>query len=401
MVKSKTIYLYTLALIFAVNDVLFAQNNFRIIGYLPTYSWTLLPTFDFGKVTHVNLCFANPDADGNLVFNQNVSDVVIPAHNRNTKVFISIGGGYLDPTTTVNYTNRLSLQYRTDFVKKIVAFVTDNNLDGVDVDIENDALLIPYYNEFVVELAIELHKVGKEISAAVATWSGDRINKAALDSYDWINLMCYDATGPWTPTAPAQHSPMSMVTDDYAYWNATRLVDKHKTVIGVPFYGYEFVDSTTVNTLKYNEIVALYPGSENNDVVNGNLFYNGITTISQKAEFAYLNAGGIMFWEWGQDAIGAKSLLNVIYNKVISFDTGVKPINISYKVYSNQINNRLIIELPLSDVCIVEIYSVFAKKMFSEVFQFNIEIYTDDWEKGVYLVELKIRNSIQVVKVII
>jgi len=401
LLKLKYSYLFAFAMIFTVAEGLYAQRNFKIIGYLPTYCWSYIPTLDFGKVTHVNLSFANPNANGNLVYSQKISDVVVPAHKKNTKVFISIGGGSVTSTVLAYYTNRLKPENRDAFVKNLITFVIDNNLDGIDVDFENDALLVPYYNEFVVQLSTELHKVGKEISAAVARWSGDRINKSTLDSFDWISLMCYDVTAPWRPETPGPHAPMSKVTSDFAYWNSTRQVDGKKITIGVPFYGYEFVNPTTVNELTFNEIVTLYPGSEYTDVVNGNLYYNGIPTITQKTEFAFQNAGGIMFWQWGQDATGSKSLLTAIYNKTISLKTDIKQVTLTDKIYINQITHHLIIELLQSDVCTIEIYSIFSTKMLSNVFQSHSEICTDNWQRGLYVVKLNVNERTQVVKIII
>ncbi len=58
---------------------------------------------------------------------------------------------------------------RSSFIKKIVKYVEENNLDGVDVDIEGN--LFPYigftYGPFVVELKEALHAKGKGMSCAL------------------------------------------------------------------------------------------------------------------------------------------------------------------------------------------------------------------------------------------
>jgi len=314
----KNIALVTFTFLFLIIVELFAQDNFKTIAYLSVRHWSTIPQLNFEKVSHVNLSFGNSNATGYLEFSQDIKEVVVPAHKKNAKVFMAIGGGSITPAVTAIYTEGFKPENRDSFVHHMVNYVQINQLDGIDVDIENDALLIPYFNEFAVSLATELHKNGKQISAAVSKWSGGRINKTTLDVFDWINLMSYDVTAPWRPLNPGQHSPMIKMTNDFAYWNNDRGIDKKKINLGVPFYGYEFVSTTKVNSLTFNEIVTLYPGSENTDVVNGNLFYNGIPTIIQKTDYAFQNAGGIMFWEWGQDGIGNKSLLNTIYTEVES-----------------------------------------------------------------------------------
>jgi GH18 family chitinase len=316
--KHKLFYFLLFSLF--LSNALMAKNTFRVIGYLPAGRWSVIPQLNFEKLNYVNLSFANADSTGSLVFSQDITEVVSLAHKKKTKVFVSIGGGHTQHADSLIYANGFKPENRERFVKCMVGYIKKNKLDGIDVDFESNALMIPYFNDFVVDLAALLHKNGKQISSAVARWSGARVLDKTLASYDWINMMCYDVTAPWRPNKPGQHAPMIKVTDDYAYWTINRKVDKDKITVGVPFYGYEFVSPTKVNTYKYYEICNQYPGAENLDVINGNLFYNGIPTMISKTEYAYQNAGGIMFWEWGQDAIGSKSLLNAISDKVKSLE---------------------------------------------------------------------------------
>lgn len=383
-------------------STMFPLNSFRIIGYLPTYRWSSIPNLDFEKVTHVNLSFANPDECGDLIYGRNIPDVLTKAHGKGAKVFMSIGGANPGAAVKENYTNLFKPANRSVFIQKILNYVVDNELDGIDVDLEGDFLQIPFFNEFVSELSIKLRQNNKEISAAVARWSGARYNNQALAALDWINLMSYDATGPWTPGNPGQHSPMSRVVDDYTYWNTTRSVSNNKITIGVPFYGYEFVNATTVKTLTYREIITQYPGAENTDVINGNLFYNGIPTIMQKTEYAFMNAKGIMFWEWGQDATDtSKSLLNAIHTKLNNLTSNtnieIQPVNI----YRDHVSKKILISLKESGDYLIDIYSITGVRVFSGNYQYSTEIKTNDWEKGIYLLRYKIGRYAKIVKLII
>ena len=38
-----------------------------VVGYLPTWRFSLNNSIEYCKITHLNLAFANPDADGNLI----------------------------------------------------------------------------------------------------------------------------------------------------------------------------------------------------------------------------------------------------------------------------------------------------------------------------------------------
>jgi GH18 family chitinase len=64
------------------------------------------------------------------------------------------------------------------------------------------------------------------MTAAIATWYKDKISDKALQQFDFVSIMSYDATGPWRPERPGPHSPYQMAVDDLQYWNETRLIPK-------------------------------------------------------------------------------------------------------------------------------------------------------------------------------
>ena len=242
----------TLKVIFALGLLFFAsfsvQAQFRVIGYLPV--WLNYPnsinSVDLTKVTHINIAFANPNGTGTLTgagTAGNIATIVNACHAQNVKVFISIGGAGAPGATYAGLIN--STANINAFVTKIMTFVTSNNLDGVDVDIEgdildNNTLTDVQYQAFVTALGTALHAQGKQMSAALATWFESYVTNAAASQYDWINLMSYDATGPWDPSTPGQHSPYSLATSDFTFWKNTKGIAAAKLSIGVPFYGYGF-----------------------------------------------------------------------------------------------------------------------------------------------------------------
>jgi len=124
--------------------------------------------------------------------------------------------------------------------------------------------------------------------------------------------MAYDATGSWNPKEPGQHSSMEFAKDNVAYWLG-RGLPKNKAVLGLPFYGCGFHDSTA-RPYAYNDIVSKYPGAEQKDEAGKTIWYNGIPTIKAKTKYAKdEQLGGVMIWSLDQDAKGDKSLLAAIH----------------------------------------------------------------------------------------
>lgn len=295
----------------------------KVIAYVP--NWVDLNSFSgsiqYSKLTHINIAFENPDANGYLSFNSGSTTIINAAHTQNVKVFVSLGGGSVSEGGAIrdNYFNLITSSNRTAFIQKIYDYVVAHNFDGVDVDLEGPAINGDY-GAFVIALAAKLHANGKQITAALSEgYGGANVPSSTFAAFDWINIMAYDATGPWAPGSPGQHSPYSMAVNQFNYWTG-RGLPASKAIIGLPFYGYGFGASANQG-ISYANIVAQYPGAENLDQVGNTIYYNGIPTIKAKTTFAIQNAGGVMIWELSQDATGAKSLLTAV-NQVI---TGSQP----------------------------------------------------------------------------
>lgn len=312
---------WMIILVLGIFNLSMAQK--KVIAYIP--NWVDLNAFSstvqYSKLTHINIAFENPDANGYLSFNSGSNTIINAAHAQNVKVFVSLGGGAVSEGGAIrdNYFNLITSGNRTAFIQKIYDYVIAHNFDGVDMDLEGPAINSDY-GGFVIALAAKLHSGGKLISAALSEgYGGANVPASTFAAYDWINIMAYDATGPWQPGNPGQHSPYSMAVNQFNYWTG-RGLPASKAIIGLPFYGYGFGASANQG-ISYANIVAQYPGAENQDQVGNTIYYNGIPTIKAKTTFAIQNAGGVMIWELSQDATGAKSLLTAV-NQVI---TGSQP----------------------------------------------------------------------------
>lgn len=287
-----------------------------VIGYIQDEAdaSSVADDIEYSKITHLNIAFANPtDATGSLAPTPHMLQIVSKAHKARVKVLISIGGGSAseDKTERERYFDLIGDPKRGAFVRTLVTYLDNNRLDGLDVDLEGPAIGKDYA-AFITDLSKALKPKGKLLSAAVAKWNGDQIPSAALNCFDFVNVMAYDATGPWNPNQPGQHASMEFAKDSAAYW-VGRGVAKSKVVLGVPFYGWGFGAAFTQGGYQYSEIVGKYPGSELVDQVGSTIWYNGIPTIKTKAKYVVdQGLGGVMIWSLNQDAKGKLSLLTAI-----------------------------------------------------------------------------------------
>ena len=291
-----------------------AFSQFRIVGYIHSNHYDpAIDSIHFEKITHLNIAFINPDSTGTLIAPPAFDSIADKAREYKIKILASLGGGSFNP----NFASLLADENRRSFVMDIVKFTMDHQLDGIDVDIENDNL-DSNYNKLIAELAPELKKQKKLLTAAVAAWTGDRISTETLKKFDFVNVMSYDQTGPWNKDKPGPHSTFEKANEDLDYWIGRGLKKKDLN-LGLPFYGYCF-GTQLGESMSFKDITARFPGADQLDQFNppggGTVYYNGIPTIQQKTSLAQKKAGGVMIWQLLQDAYGDGSLLTKIVSKI-------------------------------------------------------------------------------------
>ena len=296
-------------------EIMTVDKFARVVGYLPSYRFDSNEKIDYCKLTHLNLAFANPGSNGKLIIND-FSGVVVRARNENNniKIYISIGGGYLTDDQALTWSNSIDIKdNRPIIINEIVNFVVDNSLDGVDVDLEWQ-YVTSGYSDFVIELKSALSTKGKSMTAALpGTTKFDNITEEALQTFDFINIMAYDFTGPWNPTASGQHSSYNNAVESINFWKNTG-VSQSKLTLGVPFYGYDFSNSSNVTSFTFGQMVSTNNSYSEIDNV-GMKYYNGRPTIKSKVKLASEQVSGIMIWELGQDSFSDYSLLKTIHKE--------------------------------------------------------------------------------------
>lgn len=325
----------------------FAQA-FKVIGYFPHYRFSWLNDIEFERLTHVNIAFANPDPMGNLSCEgANIDPVVTKAHQHGCKVFISLAGGYLTPAWETAWDDLTLPVNRQGFIQKILQYVQNHNLDGVDLDLEWQYVK-DWYSPFVLDLKAALAAENIPLTAALpGSHRYPKISNTALEAFDWVNMMIYDLRGPWDPTNIGQHSPYDWAVQCVQYWKNQGVPGSNLT-LGVPFYGYDFGNSP-VSSFTYRGIV-------NQDVANayldesGQKFWNGIPTIEAKTTLALSEVSGLMIWEIGQDAFGD----NAQYSLLRAIDAVVDAASVAVsareartlRIFPNPVTDRLNIDLP-------------------------------------------------------
>ena len=304
-------------------------NSAKVVGYLPWYRFSQNDKIEYCKITHLNIAFANPESDGTIHLPNNSSgitleDIISTAKSKNNKIkiYISLAGGSIQSPLLERWKNFLaSSQERSVIVNKIISFVIDNNLDGVDVDLEWDAVTVGY-SDFVIELKSALKSKGKGMTAAFPGETRfSNISDEALQTFDFINIMAYDYTGPWNPSKPGQHSSYQNAESSVNFWKNIG-VSGDKLTLGVPFYGYDFSNSSNVTAFTFGEMVSTNNSYSEIDNV-GMKYYNGRQTIKSKVKLASEQVSGIMIWELGQDSFNEYSLLKTIQKEygILGFKT--------------------------------------------------------------------------------
>lgn len=294
-----------------------------VAGYVPLWDDAALQAerLDFSKVTHLNVAFVNPKDDlGTMDYDPKVDSLIAKAHASGVKVLYSIGGGSAsgDEALRRRYEMLMTDAKRAHFVRKLAAYAADHGFDGVDVDIEGPAITANY-GPFIQDLAAVLKQDGKLLTAALSKgYGGDQVPADVLGLFDLVHIMAYDATGPWAPDRPGQHSSLEFARESVRWW-LERGLKPERAVLGVPFYGYGFGEGMKGRHFSYAEIVKQWPDAALRDESGKTVFYNGIATIEAKCRFAKeQKLAGMMIWPLPGDAAGEASLLNAMHRVLAS-----------------------------------------------------------------------------------
>jgi GH18 family chitinase len=271
---------------------------------------TLLKTLQFGKITDLDLAFADPPqcqgvctSASDMRFSiegesdADIDALVRAAHAAGVRVVASIGGGGGDQRIIQFYNAGLSVP----LVASLQAFVAAHGLDGVDLDIEDPSNMGSPYLTLTTALTSAFHPEGKLVTAAVALWFQSSMPDAALRQFDLLNVMNYSST--------------SAAVAALNFYAVQKKIPPAKLVLGVPFFGSADNDAREES---YKNILAAYPNAWKVDLAGGGPLDDGMAFHfvgeSTMVEETHLGKkyGGIMFWDLTDDAPAPHSLLSVI-----------------------------------------------------------------------------------------
>ena len=279
-----------------------------VVGYLPTWSYDAYKDLDWKTLTHVNIAFVNPDSSGNLscsIPDKDLKKIVRKAHRKGVSVEICLGGG----GTSADYVSLTSSKKSIKaFDKKIMSYLKDYKLDGVDLDIEGDAdpAFWDNYGVWVKDLSARCKRSDKILSCAAATWYDKKISDKTFARFDYISVMAYD-----NKNDKKNHSTYKYAQKCLDYFTGKRDISPSRLVLGIPFYGYRYDgDKNTGKVVTYREVVSNNKNAGKSDVSGANR-YNGIDTVKKKTRLA-MSYKGVMVWALSQDASGSSSLLRAI-----------------------------------------------------------------------------------------
>ncbi|WP_395751941.1 glycosyl hydrolase family 18 protein [Prosthecobacter sp.] len=290
----------------------------KVVAYVP--NWTDLkvfaPQIDYAKITHINLAFENPrDAEGSLSFHEGDEVVIKEAHAHGVKVLVSIGGGSASENEGMRkrYFELIGAAKRAGFVARLAAYVSAHEFDGMDVDLEGPAINGDY-GAFIQELAAALKAKNKLLTAALSKgYGGKDVPEAALGCFDFVNVMAYDATGPWQPKKGGPHSSLEFAQQNLDYWLG-RGMARERLVLGVPFYGWGFGKAFRQEEYCYADLVKQDARAAEVDETGDTIWYNGLRTMKAKARLVREQGfGGVMIWSLNSDAKGELSLLSALH----------------------------------------------------------------------------------------
>lgn len=293
-------------------------NDYKVVAYYPNWYGNITSRVQWDKLTHSYYAFGLPDGNGSGTMESisgqatNIQAMINACNNNNVVPVLSVGGwSYTDGRncSEVFAANTNTTAKCQSLAESIVTQAKQYGFKGIDIDWEYPTSSTQaQYTTFMKNLRTLCDQNNMILTVAVAATSGSGFTSEVLNLLDFVNIMAYDGD------SGSGHSPYDLATRSFTYWRDTMGVPANKLVIGVPFY-------ERPNWASYADIVSANSNNAYSDsaVINGTtVYYNGITTMSNKAKYAAENAGGIMIWEISQDTTNSSlSLLNAIYNTTL------------------------------------------------------------------------------------
>ena len=324
----------TVTAVLFLPEAMFAQG--AVVGFAPYSSYdpqTPLTSFpsdeQLDRLTHV-LPMIGVDSSTYTISKWNTNrlswfeSLVNRAHQKGVQVIISVSD--VSENKFVPATNS---QNRPNFVKDIVKFVQEKNLEGVDINWErpgrgagtDTAKIITEWKQCIALLdTLKGLLPCKRISITIASSppTSDRyivnspkspippIPAQIWSAVDAIHLMTYDGESGWPTHSDAGVSNTRI--DEWENWGTPRNLDKKKLFVACAFYGWHPVVGNLNGGSKVTYADIILNGS-----ACANLGDN-TTSVATKVNHCYNNGyGGVMIYELGRDIPDATNPNSLLY----------------------------------------------------------------------------------------
>ncbi|RUP45530.1 glycoside hydrolase superfamily [Jimgerdemannia flammicorona] len=179
-----------------------------VIAYWADWTGTSVSSIDFSKITHVLYAFSTMNSSLLPTTPGGLSSFVSTVHGANTKALLSIGGW---TSSGFFSTVAATATARRNFANAVQKIISQNNLDGIDLDWEypgeagacgNIVSAHDSANYLLLLQAIRKAVGNKLITGATATHPFVGTDGKPLADvskfaryFDWINLMAFDLGG--------------------------------------------------------------------------------------------------------------------------------------------------------------------------------------------------------------
>jgi spore germination protein len=282
------------------------KQEYEVFGFAPYWTLNKLDNVDFDVLTTLAYFGVPIKPDGNLdttdigytrLHSDKAKELFNKARAHNTKVVLTIT--LMDNESIEALMDDPKAQKKT--INQTVKLVTDNNLDGINVDIEYDGNPGPVkrdqFSKFVKDITNEMKsadpdsKVTVSVYASAAKYPKLYDIKSIAQSTDGIFMMAYDFATKGSdhamPTAPLNgHKEGKYWYDiETAVNDFLALMPSEKLILGVPYYGYNYsvakpqVKAATMSAYYRNARALTQTYSAMEDDIKPKI--NGITKIQE------------------------------------------------------------------------------------------------------------------------
>ena len=184
------------------------------------------------------------------------------AHNNGYEVWPMISNGSMIETTSEIMQD---YKLRESLINKIVSYIVQYNLDGINIDFENmyeeDK---EYFSRFIIELEPRLNEIGAVLSVDVTAPDGGSTWSMCYDRYtigkvaDYIAFMAYDQHN---STVEGTTAGYDWVEANINKFLGQEGVSAEKIILGIPFYTLLWVEGETPYTVNINKVDEVLPNN--------------------------------------------------------------------------------------------------------------------------------------------